>query len=128
MLSLRPCVDAALFDAAPGGSREAGQARRQARRDELAITLDDIKNFRQLGSPCPGHPEYGDTGGVETTTGPLGQGCGNSVGMAMAAKWLAAQYNRPGFDLFDYQRLRPLQRRRPDGRRRRRGGLASPGI
>ena len=70
---------------------------------ELAITLEDIKNFRQLGSPCAGHPEYGDAAGIETTTGPLGQGCGNSVGMAMAAKWLAARYNKPGFDLFGFR-------------------------
>jgi transketolase len=69
---------------------------------ELAITLDNIKNFRQLGSPCAGHPEHGDAAGIETTTGPLGQGCGNSVGMAMASKWLAAKYNRPGFELFGF--------------------------
>jgi transketolase len=70
-------------------------------KDEPAISLDDIKNFRQLGSPCAGHPEYGDAAGIETTTGPLGQGCGNSVGMAIAAKWLAARYNRPGHELFE---------------------------
>ncbi|HUE70354.1 MAG TPA: transketolase [Pirellulaceae bacterium] len=69
--------------------------------DEPAISLDNIKNFRQLGSPCAGHPEYGDAAGIETTTGPLGQGCGNSVGMAMAAKWLAARYNRPGHELLE---------------------------
>ncbi|MDA1051921.1 MAG: transketolase [Planctomycetota bacterium] len=69
---------------------------------ELGITLADIKNFRQLGSPCAGHPEFGDAPGIETTTGPLGQGVGNSVGMAMAAKWFAARYDQPGFDLFDY--------------------------
>lgn len=69
---------------------------------ELAITLDDIKNFRQLHSPCAGHPEYGEAAGIETTTGPLGQGLANSVGMAMAAKWLGATYNRSGFELFDY--------------------------
>jgi transketolase len=69
---------------------------------ELAVKLDDLKNFRQWGSPTPGHPEYGWTSGVETTTGPLGQGCGNSVGMAIAGKWLAARYNKPGFELFDY--------------------------
>ena len=67
-----------------------------------AVTLDDIKNFRQAGSRCPGHPEYRETSGVEATTGPLGQGLANSVGMAMAAKWLAATYNRPDFALFDY--------------------------
>jgi transketolase len=69
---------------------------------ELGITLEDIKNFRQLGSPCAGHPEYGDAPGIETTTGPLGQGVGNSVGMAMAAHWFAARYNRPGHDLFGF--------------------------
>jgi transketolase len=69
---------------------------------ELAVTLDDIKRFRQLGSKCPGHPEYRSTAGVETTTGPLGQGCGNSVGMALAGRWLAQQFNRPGFAMFGY--------------------------
>jgi transketolase len=67
-----------------------------------AVTLDDIRRFRQLDSKCPGHPEYGLTSGVETTTGPLGQGCGNSVGMALAARWLARHFNRPGFAMFDY--------------------------
>ena len=67
----------------------------------LAISLDNIQNFRQLGSPCAGHPEFGEAAGIETTTGPLGQGVGTSVGMALGAKWLAARYNRPGFDLFD---------------------------
>ena len=67
-----------------------------------AITLDDIKSFRQAGSRCPGHPEYGWTSGVESTTGPLGQGAATSVGMAIAQRWLAATYNRPGFDLFDF--------------------------
>ncbi|GAA0297741.1 transketolase [Sphingomonas oligophenolica] len=68
----------------------------------LAVSLTDIENFRQLGSKTPGHPEYRHTTGVETTTGPLGQGCGNSVGMAIAERWLAARYNKPGFDLFDH--------------------------
>ena len=67
------------------------------------LTLDDIKQFRQWGSKTPGHPEYGLTAGVETTTGPLGQGCGNSVGFAIAQRWLAAQFNKPGHDLFDYR-------------------------
>ena len=70
--------------------------------NELSISMDQIKHFRQLGSRTPGHPESHITTGVETTTGPLGQGCGNSVGMAMASKWLAARYNRPGFDIFDF--------------------------
>ncbi|WP_084579121.1 transketolase [Sphingomonas azotifigens] len=67
-----------------------------------AVSLDDIKQFRQLSSKTPGHPEYRMTTGVETTTGPLGQGCGNSVGMAIAERALAARYNRDGFDLFDH--------------------------
>lgn len=67
-----------------------------------SVTLEDIKRFRQLGSKCPGHPEYHLTSGVETTTGPLGQGAGNSVGMAIAQRWLAARFNRPAFTLFDY--------------------------
>lgn len=67
-----------------------------------AVSLEDIEAFRQLGSKTPGHPEYRHTTGVETTTGPLGQGCGNSVGMAIAERWLAARYNKPGFTLFDH--------------------------
>jgi transketolase len=69
---------------------------------ELAISLDEIKRFRQLGSRTPGHPEYHLASGIETTTGPLGQGVGNSVGMAIGSKWLAANFNRPGFEIFDY--------------------------
>src|SRR5664279_1440867 len=69
---------------------------------ELAVPLDHLKRFRQLHSRCPGHPEHGDTTGVETTTGPLGQGLGNSVGMAIAQRFLSAHFNRPGFELFDY--------------------------
>ena len=67
-----------------------------------AVSLEDIKRFRQLDSKCPGHPEHGRTTGVETTTGPLGQGCGNSVGMAMAARWLGRHFNRPDFAMFDF--------------------------
>ena len=67
-----------------------------------AVTLDDLKTFRQLGSRCPGHPEYRWTSGVETTTGPLGQGVATSVGMALAGQWLAARYNRDGHTLFDF--------------------------
>ncbi len=68
-----------------------------------SVTLDDIKSFRQFGSRCAGHPEYRWTSGVETTTGPLGQGVATSVGMAIAEKWLAARYNRPDFELFGYR-------------------------
>src|ERR1700732_289982 len=67
-----------------------------------SVTLDDIKNFRQLDSKCPGHPEYRWTSGIETTTGPLGQGVATSVGMAMARKGLAQYLNQPGFEMFDY--------------------------
>src|SRR5690242_1592517 len=70
--------------------------------DEPACGLDEIENFRQLHSKTPGHPEYRIATGVETTTGPLGQGVGNSVGMAIAGKWLGARYNQPGFELFNY--------------------------
>ena len=68
----------------------------------VSVTLEDIKRFRQLDSKCPGHPEYRWTSGVETTTGPLGQGIATSVGMAIAERWLASYFNRPGFHLFDY--------------------------
>ncbi len=67
-----------------------------------AVSLADIESFREAGSRCPGHPEYGWTTGVESTTGPLGQGVATSVGMAMAGKWLGATYNKPGFDLFNF--------------------------
>ncbi|GIK57438.1 MAG: transketolase [Chloroflexi bacterium] len=69
---------------------------------ELSVALDDIKQFRQLDSRTPGHPEYRWTSGVETTTGPLGQGVATSVGMAIASRWLAAHFNRPGFEMFGY--------------------------
>jgi len=67
-----------------------------------SVTLDDIRRFRQLDSKAPGHPEYHWVSGVETTTGPLGQGVATSVGMAIGQKWLANRYNRPGFEIFDY--------------------------
>ena len=70
---------------------------------ELAVTLDDIRRFRQLDSHAPGHPEYRLVSGVEATTGPLGQGIATSAGMAIGQDWLAARYNRPGFDVFDYR-------------------------
>jgi transketolase len=69
---------------------------------ELAVSIEDIKKFRQFESKCPGHPEYRWTSGVETTTGPLGQGVATSVGIALAGKWLAERYNRPDITLFDY--------------------------
>src|SRR5688500_16327766 len=69
---------------------------------ELAVPLEYIKHFRQLDSKCPGHPEYRWTSGVETTTGPLGQGVANSVGMAIAERWLASYFNKPGFEMFDF--------------------------
>ena len=70
--------------------------------NQPALTLDDIKKFRQLDSKTPGHPEYGLTSGVETTTGPLGQGVANSVGMAISSKWMQTYFNRPGFEMFDF--------------------------
>src|SRR5262245_43675230 len=68
-----------------------------------AVTLVDIRHFRQIDSKAPGHPEYRWVSGVESTTGPLGQGVATSVGMAIAQKWLANRYNRPGFAIFDYR-------------------------
>jgi transketolase len=79
------------------------QADRQGKLlDAPAVSMEDIQSFRQLNSRTPGHPEYGLTTGVEATTGPLGQGAANSVGMAIATRWLASHYNRPGFTLFDH--------------------------
>jgi transketolase len=72
-------------------------------RGRPAVSLDDIKAFRELGGRCPGHPERGHTVGVETTTGPLGQGVANSVGMAMAGLWMAARFNRPDNTLFGHR-------------------------
>ncbi len=69
------------------------------------LPLEELMKFRQLGSKTPGHPEYGHTDGVEVTTGPLGQGFTNGVGMAIAQKYLAARYNKPGFKVVDYQYL-----------------------
>lgn len=69
---------------------------------DVSVSLEDIKDFRQFDSRCPGHPEYRWTSGVETTTGPLGQGVATSVGMAIAERWMAAHFNREGFELFDY--------------------------
>jgi len=75
---------------------------RYERLGELSVTLNDIKQFRQLDSKCPGHPEYRWTSGVETTTGPLGQGVATSVGVALAGLWMGKYFNRPGFEMFDY--------------------------
>src|SRR6266496_2703793 len=69
---------------------------------DVSVSLEDIRHFRQLDSKAPGHPEYHWVSGVETTTGPLGQGVATSVGMGIAEKWLANRYNRPGFEIFDY--------------------------
>ena len=69
---------------------------------EPSVPLEAVKTFRQLDSRCPGHPEYRWTSGVETTTGPLGQGYATSVGMAIAGKWMGGTYNKPGFEMFDY--------------------------
>ncbi len=82
------------------GTRRIGE---HGATDQEAVSLDDIKQFRQLSSVTPGHPEYSYTSGVETTTGPLGQGVANSVGMAMAERWFANRYNKPGFPLYDYR-------------------------
>ena len=82
------------------GTRRIGK---EGPTDELSVSLEDLKQFRQLSSVTPGHPEYSYTSGVETTTGPLGQGCANSVGMAIAERWFAARYNRPDFALYDYR-------------------------
>ena len=67
-----------------------------------AVSLADLRQFRQLGTPCAGHPEWGEVAGIETTTGPLGQGIATSVGMALSSRWLSAHYARPGFELFDF--------------------------
>ncbi|MDZ4772741.1 MAG: transketolase [Planctomycetota bacterium] len=74
-----------------------------AKTGNLAVPLEEIQKFRQLDSLCPGHPEFRWTTGVETTTGPLGQGIANSVGMAIASRWLGARYNKPGFDVFTHR-------------------------
>jgi transketolase len=84
-----------------GGVQAATQL--EPARDGLAVTMADLQSFRQAGSRCTGHPEHGWTTGVETTTGPLGQGVATSVGMAIAQAWLAATYNRPGFTLFGHR-------------------------
>jgi len=84
------------------GVREVDEKGQALASGELAVPLEEIKNFRQMGSKCPGHPEFGETTGVEMTTGPLGQGVASSVGMAISSKWLAATYNRANFEMFNY--------------------------
>ncbi|MGK2897477.1 MAG: transketolase [Burkholderiaceae bacterium] len=86
-----------------GVKAQPGAASLDTTRDGLAVTMADLQSFRQAGSRCTGHPEHGWTTGVETTTGPLGQGVATSVGMAIAQAWLAATYNRPGFTLFEHR-------------------------
>ena len=85
------------------------------------VPLEELKQFRQWGSITPGHPEHGLTPGVEATTGPLGQGFANGVGMAIAERMLASSYNRPGHDIIDHRTFASVFRRRPDGRHRVRG-------
>src|SRR5262249_59722505 len=74
-----------------------------ARLGQPSVSLEDIRRFRQIDSKAPGHPEYHWVSGVETTTGPLGQGAATSVGMAIAEKWLADRYNRPGVPSFGHR-------------------------
>ena len=96
----RPRFDAALVRASSHRTQAVNAD--YERLGHPSVSLDDIRHFRQLDSKAPGHPEYHWVSGVETTTGPLGQGVATSVGMGIAEKWLANRYNRPGFEIFDY--------------------------
>jgi Transketolase, thiamine diphosphate binding domain len=97
IVNCSPPVSSALYERF--GARRGGF---RGQTGKPSVTLDDIRHFRQLDSKAPGHPEYHWVSGVETTTGPLGQGIATSVGMAIGRKWLASRYNKPGFDIFDY--------------------------
>ncbi len=110
----RPRLDAPVLADPPVRVKAVGKDDQSS--DEPPLTLDDLKKFRQIDSKTPGHPEYRWTTGVETTTGPLGQGVATSVGMASAGLWLAHHYNKPDFDPLRLRRLRRLRRRRHDGR------------
>ena len=103
------------------GPRRASCSTRRSRSSGYDLTVEDLKRFRQFGSRTPGHPEYGHTAGVETTTGPLGQGIGNAVGFALAERMLAARYNRPGHEIVDHRTYVIVLGRRPHGGRLGRG-------
>ena len=96
-----PCVDAVVVGSCILTQTHTVNAEYE-RLGHPSVTLDDLRRFRQLESKAPGHPEYRWVSGIECTTGPLGQGVATSVGMAIGQKWLAARYNRPNFDIFDY--------------------------
>ena len=121
----RPRFHAALFHAAPGRRPQVNAKSEVQNPGSLAVSMEEIKRFRQLGSNTPGHPESHITTGVETTTGPLGQGAGNSVGMAIASKVARRPISiKPGFDIFDFKCLCRLRRRRFHGRRGERSRVA----
>ena len=123
VLSLRPCLDAALLAVAPG-RRQVGEHGYETDRRAGRLARRHQEASGNCTAAARAIPSIGEPSGVETTTGPLGQGVGNSVGMAIAERWLAARYNQPGFEPVRLQRLRLCQRRRHDGGPERRGGLA----